>query len=58
MISKSGRSLSNGIDINELSDEERKAVLTLPGAQQVLSKSSKNSKSGSNLNTNHSQSKK
>jgi hypothetical protein len=33
MISKSGRSLSNGIDINELSDEERKAVLTLPGAQ-------------------------
>jgi hypothetical protein len=58
MISKSGRSLSNGIDINELSDEERKAVLTLPGAQQVLSKSSKNSKSGSNLNTSHSQSKK
>jgi hypothetical protein len=55
MISKSGRSLSNGIDINELSDEERKAVLTLPGAQQVLSKGSKNSKSGSNLNTNHSQ---
>jgi hypothetical protein len=33
MMSKSGRSLSNGIDINELSDEERKAVMTLPGAQ-------------------------
>ena len=46
---KGGRSLSGGIDPGELSDEERKAVMTLPGAQSVLHKNSKNSKSGSSL---------
>jgi len=42
--------MSGGIDPAELSDEERKAVMTLPGAQSVLQKGSKNSKSGTSIN--------